>query len=502
MSSSTSASWKSDAGYIWSLLGSAIGFANILGFGSQCYRNGGTAFLIPFFAALFALGIPMLILEGILGQKTKMPLVSTYGAFLGKSWKYFGWLAVCAVTTIGAFYIVLTGWALAYTVYACTGGIPKDSVSFFTSTFLKSTGNIFDRGEISWPIIISTASVSAFSWYVLSKNIRTGIEKWCSFFLPLLVILIVIFSISVCFLPGAKEGVWMYLRPDLSKLADFTIWRDVFGQLFFSLSLGLGIVVGYSRYTKESTNIQKAMLQVAMGDFVISFMSGFIIFGCLGYMAQNTGSSFDSMVSTHSTFEIGYIIFPSIFQTFGALGAKILGTVFFFSVFVAGITGVFSIIESIVGNIQWEFKMKREHAVTLAMIVISILTIPFCMGNGTTIIGALEPMVLGNNMLIGGIVQIIAFMYLTSETRDHEVWWNSKGKRKLSFYTLKYPSLAILVITLVIILAQDFAEGLSIPVMVRWGWFIGASAISIALSSLVKQPSKAGTYSSLKSKLA
>lgn len=130
MSSSTSTSWKSDTGYIWSLLGSAIGFANILGFGSQCYRNGGTAFLIPFFAALFVLGIPMLILEGILGQKTKKPLVSAYGIFLGKPWKFFGWLAVCAVTTIGAFYIVLTGWALAYTAYAFLGGIPEDTVSF------------------------------------------------------------------------------------------------------------------------------------------------------------------------------------------------------------------------------------------------------------------------------------------------------------------------------------------------------------------------------------
>jgi neurotransmitter:Na+ symporter, NSS family len=488
MSSPTTSSWNSDKGYIWSLLGSAIGFANILGFGSQCYRNGGTAFLIPFFAALFMLGIPMLILEGILGQKTKKPLISTYGYFLGKRWKFFGWLAVCAVTTIGAFYIVLTGWAIAYTFYAAIGGIPQDSVTFFTKTFLNSTGNIFDRGETSWPIIASTVAVSIFSWYVLSKNIRTGIEKWCSFFLPLLVGLIALFSITVSFLPGAVDGFWLYIRPDLSKLADFTIWRDVFGQLFFSLSLGLGIVVGYSCYTKESTDIQKAMFQVALGDFAISFMSGFIIFGCMGYLANNTGSSFEKIVSTHSTFEIGYIIFPTIFHTFGSVGGKILGTVFFFSVFIAGITGVFSIIESIVGNIQSEFQTARSRAVAATMIIITLLTIPFCMGNGTAIIGALEPMVMGNNMLIGGIVQIVAFMFLTPQIRDHEVWWTADNKRRLSYYALKYPSLAILTITLSIILMQDFMEGLTISVIIRWGWFVGASILSIALSSAVPNP--------------
>ena len=236
--------WKSESGYIWSMLGSAIGFANLLGFSSQAYRNGGGAFLIPFFVALFILGIPMLILEGKMGQKTQQPLVTLYGRYAGKWAKVLGWLAVIAVTTIGAFYVVLTGWALAYTYFAASGTIPADTGAFFNETFLKTTDSIKNIGTIAWVPFFATMGVALFTWRTMSKNIQAGIEKWCSFFLPLLLVMIGLFLVAVFFLPGVFFGFMNYLKPDFSKVLDIALWRDVFGQLFFSLSLGLGNCCG------------------------------------------------------------------------------------------------------------------------------------------------------------------------------------------------------------------------------------------------------------------
>lgn len=481
MSDPKTTKWSSSAGYIWSMLGSAIGFANLLGFGSQAYRNGGGAFLIPFITALIVLGIPMLMLEGVIGQKHSDPLVTSYDRAIGKFGKIFGWLAVVAVTTIGAFYTVLTGWSIAYTYYSAMGQIPSDVATFFSRDFLQATGNISDFGNFSIPVFISTLFVTLLGWYVLSRNIQKGIEKWCSFFLPLLGVVILIFAGVVILLPGSMNGFYYYLYPDFSKLTDIKIWRDVFGQLFFSLSLGLGIVVGYSRHTTAATDIRKAMIIVAFSDFIISFIAGFIIFGCLGYMAHVQGISFDSIAKTNSIFEIGYITFPMILNTFDPISSKIVGAIFFFCLFIAGFTGVFSIVESIVGNLRVEFSMNRKMAVSISMFIILILAIPFSMGNGTSLIDALEPMVLGNNMMIGGIAQIIVFMYFSKEIANHPVWFNG-NRRHLAYYSIKYLSLIILLITFALSLYSEFHSDFGIPGIIRWSWLIVALIISILLS--------------------
>ena len=136
--SSSPSTWRSQSGYIWSLIGSAVGFANVLSFSAQAYKNGGGAFLIPYFLALFVLGIPMLLLEGLIGYHWKLPLVNAYGKAAGKVGRVFGWLAVISCLTIGAFYIVLTGYSAAYTYFAAGGMIPENTKDFFQKDFLNN----------------------------------------------------------------------------------------------------------------------------------------------------------------------------------------------------------------------------------------------------------------------------------------------------------------------------------------------------------------------------
>ncbi|NCF70211.1 MAG: sodium-dependent transporter [Chlamydiales bacterium] len=475
--------FESEKGYIWSMVGTAIGFANLLGFSSQCYRNGGGAFLIPFFIALFILGIPMLFLEGILGQKSQAPLVTVYRKHGPKNSAFFGWVSVFTVTTIGAFYTVLTSWAVAYSVFALFNMIPQDTATFFSQSFLKSTSSLSEFSWFSTPLLLANTAVVIFTWYVLSKDIKKGIERWCSAFLPILTVMIALFLLTVCFLPGSFEGFWHYIKPDFSKLSQMSLWRDVFGQLFFSLSLGIGIVVGYSRHTQPSTDMRRAMTKVALADFSISFISGFVIFGSIAYMAHSQGASFSSIVSKASTFEIGYIIFPVILKSFPPILSQIFGFLFFFSVFIAGITGLFSIVESVSGNLEVEFSLSRKKAVSIALTVIGCLSFIFCLGNGIHLTDALEPMVIGNIMLVGGIAQILAFMYFSKEIKRDAIW-SKNGKRHPYYYCLKYFSLFILLISLFFALKSEWDLRGELAFYVRWLWLAIVCVLSFILTRM------------------
>lgn len=480
--------WKSQSGYVWSLIGSAVGFANILSFSAQVYRNGGGAFMLPYCMALFILGIPMLMLEGIIGHLWKAPLVTAYGNVWGKAGKTLGWLAVLACTSIGGFYIVLTGYSVAYTYFAAVDAIPEDSKTFFLNTFLNVSSSLSDFGQLSIPVFLATLAVIIATWFVLVRNVRDGIERICSIFMPLLAIIMAIFAVTVCFLPGGLQGLVYYLKPNFSKLSDPGLWRDVFGQLFFSLSLGLGIIVGYSRHTGKTTNIAQAMRYVALGDFTVSFISGVAIFGCLAHFSYEQNVPFDSILTSDSTFEIGFILFPQVLQFFGPIFSKILGAIFFFCVFIAGITGVFSIVESIAGNIEIEFQTSRKKAVSVTMTILMLLGILFCMGVGSHLIDALAPMVIGTNMVIGGLALIIAFQYACPEISQDPIW-KINGHWSRYAICLRYISPVLLFVILIGNLWQethtfDLAKG------IRWTWLFSALVIAGILAGVAKGQQK------------
>jgi NSS family neurotransmitter:Na+ symporter len=471
-----------ESGFIFAMLGSAVGFANILAFSAQCYKHGGGAFLIPFFAAVILVGVPMLFLEGAIGKKYNLPLIGAYQKVLPRPWKIFGWIAVLSCLTIGSFYSVLTSWSVAYTYFAATDSIPSDSANFFQTEFLRDSGNLGVFNGISWPIMTCTIIVFGFSYLVNKKNIGAGVEKVCSFFLPLLFIMMTLFSIMVIFLPGASEGFYYYLNPDFSKILNFHLWRDVFGHVFFSFSLGIGIVVGYSRYTKQETNMKRAMIFVALGDVLISIIAGFAIFGCVGYMSHQTGIPFSEIVKTDSTFEMGFIVFPQILNSFNTSIRPFLGAAFFFCVFIAGITGVFSIVESVAGNLQVEFRLTHLKAVTITIIIMLLLSIFFCMGNGTYILGAITPMVMGYTFLIGGIAQILAFMYMDKSLASDPVFATATNKTSPSFFIAKYFGLAFLLFSLLGALHEEITGEFDLSHEVRWAWFLCVVIISILVS--------------------
>lgn len=473
--------WTSSAGYIWALIGSAIGFANILSFSAKAYLYGGGAFLIPFTIALVVMGIPLLFLEGIIGQHHNLPLVTAYGHAKGRVGKFFGWLAIMAVTTIGGYYTLLTGWTIAYGYFTVTNAIPEDTASFLNQNFLEKTTSIFEIGGFAWFQFVCIILVAIFSWWVVSRNIQSGIERMCTIFLPLLIIMICLCTTIVGFLPGAFTGFYYYLKPDFAVLSSPRLWLDAFGHIFFSLSLGLGIVTGYSRHSDKSINIARSMLWVALGDFIISFVAGFTIFGCIGYLSVMKGIPFSSIVTTASPFEMGFVIFPTILKMFGSI-YYLIGPLFFFCVFIAGVSGVFSIVESIAGNIQVEFGKSRVYAVTMAIAIMTCIAASFCFGNGQYLIGALDPMVAGFNMLICGIAQVVVFIWCSQEITSKRIWFTPDNRRTFAYYCLRYIIPVLLGVIFCFALLHEVTTASTVTLMIRWSWFLVAAIIALLLA--------------------
>ncbi len=472
--------WHSNRGYMWALLGSAVGFANLLCFSAHCYKNGGGAFLIPLVIAYTLLGIPMLMLESIIGQKLKLPFVSAFGKEWGSPAKVIGWLSALGCMTIGAFYMVLTGFSVAYTYFSIADLIPADTALFFKSSFLHDSGSLTTWGSLSLPIAGSTLLIAAATLFFMTRGIQKGIERVCSIFMPILISLICIFVIITLFLPGAMEGVRRFLTPDFSHLLNFSLWRDVFGQLFFSLSLGLGIITGYARYSNQTINMRQAMFWVAIGDLFIAFISGLVIFACIGYMSYTTETPFDQIVKSDSTFEMGFVIFPKVLHTFGSL-KSIIGALFFGCLIFKGLTGVFSIIESISGNIEEEFRISRNASIMIALGISTMLALLFCMGNGQHLLGAIAPMVLGINMLIVAILTIVYFVLCNLTIRQEmtlQLGWNSEAKVKMIGLWM----LAVLIVILGGVLQNEIAEAGSLPMVIRWSWFGVALLLASGLS--------------------
>ncbi len=477
--------FKKESGFIWSVLGSAIGFANILAFSAQCYKNGGGAFLIPLLCAYLLLGIPLLVLEAVIGHKFQLPYVSAYGRAMGRPGSTMGWMSILTCATIGSFYTVLTAFAVAYVYFSLTMQVPADTAFFFKYQFLHDSGSLADWGGISWGMLVSAMAVTYVTWWTLTKNVQKGIERVSSIFMPALVALIGVFALVSAFLPGALTGIKLFLIPDFSRLAEFAIWRDAFGHLFFSLSLGLGIITGYARYSGKNVQVGRAMRWVVFGDIIISFIAGLVIFSCLGFLSHDAGVPFAEIVKTDSTFELGYILFPKVLQAMGPWAMPVLGSLFFFCLFVAGITGVFSIAESVAGNVQAELGVTRRQAVAGATLLIFAGSCFFCAGNGQHVLGALAPMVLGFNMLVAGMVEVIVFVFIVKGVQreiTHQLGVPS-GRWTKVFGAL---SLGILAIIFTGAVLEEMSATWSLAMGLRWTWFAVALAASAVLSGYSK----------------
>ncbi|MEW5945000.1 MAG: sodium-dependent transporter, partial [bacterium] len=286
--------WNSRLAFIMAAVGSAVGLGNVWRFPFICYESGGGAFLIPYFVALFTAGIPLMILEFGLGHMTRASAPVAFRK-VKPGFEWIGWMAILVGLFVMSYYGVVMGWCFNYLRFAFTLAWGDDTQKFFLENFLNVSGGIGDLGGVVPAVVAGLALCWLCVFLCIYKGVET-VGKVVMFTVPLPVVILVVFLVRGVTLPGALEGLTFYLKPDFAKLADPKVWLRAYGQVFFSLSIGFGVMIAYASFLPKKSDIVNNAFITSLLDAGTSFLAGLCIFSTLGYLARATGAGVADVV--------------------------------------------------------------------------------------------------------------------------------------------------------------------------------------------------------------
>ena len=394
--------WGSRSGFILAAVGSAIGLGNIWRFPYIVYENGGGAFLIPYFVAMLAAGIPFMILEFGLGQKFKGSAPKIFSS-ISKRWEWLGWWQIMVSFIIDTYYVVVIAWAINYLILSFTQGWGMNPKDFFFTDFLHLTKTPLQTGSIQWPIFAATATAWFCTFLAVFTGVKKGIERANKIFMPLLFLLVFVFIARGLMLPGAADGLNWLFKPDFSALLKGKVWADAFGQIFYSLSIGFAIMLAYSSYLPKKSDINNNACMTVFINCGFSMLSGIMIFSVLGYMALQQGVPVSEVVS--SGVGLAFITLPTAINLMPV--PVLFGVLFFLALVVAGLSSMISITEAVVSSIIDKLHVTRKKASIIFCAIGFIISTIFTTGSGLLLLDIVDHFVNNFGVLIGGFVEII-----------------------------------------------------------------------------------------------
>ncbi len=400
--------WSSKAGFILSAIGSAVGLGNIWRFPYVLYSNGGGAFLVPYFVAIFTAAIPLLILEYMLGNKMRgsSPLAL---ARTRKGFEWIGWLPSFVAGFIVLYYSSILSWALNYFVFSFTGAWGDDPDTFFFQKFLHLSDNPLQMGSINVPVLIGLVIMWGASYFVCSKNVDKGIEKANKILLPLMFIIILIIVAKGVTLPGASLGLNALFTPDWNMVRDPKVWLAAYGQVFFSLSVAMGIMVTYSSYLPKKSDLVNTAFVTGLANSAFEFTASIAVFAILGYMATTQGVGVDKVVT--DGIGLAFVAFPKGFNLMAGVGG-ILGILFFACLVFAGFTSFISLLEAFSAPLIEKFGFKRKKLLGVVCLVGFLLSTVFATGAGLYILDIVDYVCNNFGLVVSGLLEAIAIGWL------------------------------------------------------------------------------------------
>jgi len=440
--------WSSQFGFLLAAIGSAIGLGNIWRFSYVTYQNGGGAFLIPYFLALVTAGIPLMILEFGLGHKMLGSSVLSFRR-IDRRLEWFGWwMPLLVMYGIMLYYTVVIGWCLNYTLFSLNLAWGKDPASFFLNTFLKRADSAWDLRGIVGPIFVSTCVVWLIIWSICYREVNKGIERACKVFMPALLVLTLVLVFWGCSLKGAGAGLKFYLKPDWSKLKDVSVWTSAYGQIFFTLSIGFGIMIAYASYLPKKSNLVRNAFITSVVNCLYSFIAGFAVFSVLGYLCYAKGlpadpEHFKTVVEKEAT--LAFVTYP---QAISALPAfkRLFGVLFFLSLTIAGISSGISIVEALTCAITDKFKVSRRKVVNILCATGLLGSVVFVCHSGLIWLDIVDRFINHYGLVLAGFLECV-FIGWILKARSLRKHINAVSRWKLSRvwdYLIKFVSPAIL----------------------------------------------------------
>ncbi len=360
--------WTSKIGFIFAAAGSAIGLGNIWRFPYITGQNGGAAFVFVYLMCILVIGLPYLYAELALGRYVhKNPVGAIRAIRPGSAWVLIGGLGVVTGLGILSYYAVIAGWTVGY-------------------IFKMAIPNQITFGEfVANPYLV----VSLFAFFILITilvvygGVQNGIERWSKILMPLLFVLLLGLIVYANFLPGSGKGLAFYLKPDFSKITGKVVLAAL-GQAFFSLSLGMGLMITYGSYLSKEDNLISSGFYVALADTAIAIMAGLIIFPALFAMNQNPAAG-PGLV---------FQVLPAIFLHMP--GGVIVGMIFFLLLSIAALTSTISLLEVPTAYLVDEKRVARKVAVWIVGGLTFLIGLPSALSQGAVswlskpIVGGME----------------------------------------------------------------------------------------------------------------
>ncbi len=390
-------SWGTRLGVIMAVAGSAIGLGNFLRFPVQAASNGGGAFLIPYFISLFLLGIPLMWIEWTLGRYGGGYGHGTAPGIFHTMWeknrfiKYFGVIGIFGPLVILIYYVYIESWTLAYSYFAITGKYSNATTQFTMQSFLKGFQGLEKNQHFSGLASAYTFFIITFlaNIAVIYYGIKGGIERLCKIAMPLLFVFgfIVMLRVLTLGTPDPSRPSWnltnglgFLWNPNFSALKSAKVWLAAAGQIFFTLSVGIGVILTYASYLSKGDDVvlsglsavsTNELAEVIIGGSIV-IPAAFVFFGPAGTEEIAKGGAFN----------LGFVTRPLIFGK-GLYGA-FFGCIWFLLLFLAGITSSVSLAQPAVAFLEDEFNISRKKAVSILAAVLFVLCQPsiFLLGRG------------------------------------------------------------------------------------------------------------------------
>ena len=383
MEQKSRSSFSSRIGFVLAAAGSAVGLGNLWRFPYLAAQYGGGIFLLVYLVLVVTFGFTLMITEIAIGRKTRLSCIGAYRA-LDKRFGFLGWIAAFVPVIITPYYCVIGGWVAKYlfTFLTGNGAAAADNGPFFNNFTGYNTGSIVSTmldfsGPTPWFLIYTLLTT-----VVVIFGVEKGIEKASRFMMPVLAVLAVLIAIYSLTIDGAMAGLKYYLLPDFSKFSLSTVLGAI-GQMFYSMSLAMGIMITYGSYMQRENILEHSVTQIEVFDTLFAFVAGLMIIPAV--VAFNGGDP--SQINNGPG--LMFITLPMVFESM-AFG-EIIGTVFFQLVLFAALTSSISLMETIVSVVMDKTPLGRKPATLIVMAAVLIIGIPSCLGYGPwagiTIIG-------------------------------------------------------------------------------------------------------------------
>jgi NSS family neurotransmitter:Na+ symporter len=355
--------FSSSFGLLAAAVGSAVGLGNIWRFPYITGVYGGGAFLIVYLAIVAIIGLPLMIGEFVIGREGRKDAIGSFKTLApGKPWFLSGVLGVLAAFFILSFYGVVAGWTLEYIVKAATNSFVGQSGEQITNMFVNFISDPIR--PIIWQVVFMF-----ITGLIVSTGVQEGIEKFAKIMVPMLLLIIIVLDVQALRLPGGMAGIDFLFKPDFSKLTKEAVLAAL-GHAFFSLSLGMGIMITYGSYIDKKENLGKMAVNVSIADTLIALLAGVAIFPAV----------FAFGVEPTSGAGLVFMALPNVFPQMP--GGYIFGVLFFTLLALAALTSTISLLEVVVAYLVDTHKVERKKAAILSSIAITLIGMVASLSNG------------------------------------------------------------------------------------------------------------------------